>query len=398
MKLDDVIDLTALQKIQDCFSKATGFAAVTVDYCGRPLLEYSGFCKFCTRLRKDPNFNERCRQSDAHGSLEAARRNDAYVYTCHAGLIDLAIPIIVEGEYIASMLCGQVRSEENTDVGANVISPSTDLFTGNPILKDEFDRVIVVPAQRIQETANLLKLTLNYIVEQYLLNQKNIKLVQDRMEKAEMEKQIKDLAFKSHHPQMNPHFLFSALNIAGRQAYLENAYKTQDMIFALADLYRCYLNCSGLLISVEQELNNLNNYIFIQKARFGEQLDFFTNIPDGIKQYSLPALSLLTLVENAVYHGLEPKEDMGKISITGAVGNGKLIFEIKDNGVGIPPQILDKLNDKSLPEKQQPEKMGTGIYYTLKRLQYFYSDAFRIQFSNIFPSGACVLLSLPVAP
>jgi len=107
---------------------------------------------------------------------------------------------------------------------------------------------------------------------------------------------------------------------------------------------------------------------------------------------------LLTLVENAVYHGLEPKEDMGKISITGAVGNGKLIFEIKDNGVGIPPQILDKLNDKSLPEKQQPEKMGTGIYYTLKRLQYFYSDAFRIQFSNIFPSGACVLLSLPVAP
>jgi len=204
MKLDDIIDLKVLQKIQDYFSTATGFAAVTVDYRGRPLLEYSWFCKFCTRLRKDPVLNEKCCQSDAHGSLEAVRRNGIYIYKCHAGLIDIAIPIIVEGVYVASMLCGQVRAEESTIFKDDIISPTHNLFADNPGLEDEFNRIITVPDDRIEGTAKLLNITLKYIVDQYLLNQRNMKLLQDRMERADMERQIKDLEFKNYHPQINP--------------------------------------------------------------------------------------------------------------------------------------------------------------------------------------------------
>ena len=203
MKLDDIIDLKVLQKIQDYFSRATGFAAVTVDYRGRPLLEYSWFCKFCTILRKDPILNEKCCQSDAHGSLEAVRRNGIYIYKCHAGLIDIAIPIIVEGEYLASMLCGQVRAEESTVFKDDIISPTHNLLAENPELEDEYNRIITVPDDRIEGTANLLNITMKYIVDQYLLNQRNMKLLQDRMERVDMEKLTKDMEFKNYHPQVN---------------------------------------------------------------------------------------------------------------------------------------------------------------------------------------------------
>jgi ligand-binding sensor protein len=395
MKLSDIIDLDALQSIQDCFSRATGFAAVTVDYRGRPLLEYSGFCRFCTKLREDPYYNERCRQSDAYGSLEAVRRNSAYIYKCHSGLIDLAIPIIVEGEYVASMLCGQVRAEETPEVEPDLISPAHNLLSDDPELQEEFDKVTIVPLQRIHETANLLSLTLNYIVEQYILNKKNIRLLQDRMDKADMEKQIRDLELSRQHPRINPYVLFSAMNIAGRQAYMENAQKTQEIIFAMADMYRGFLNYSESLITVEQELGNLNNYIFIQKARFGDLLRFSISVPGILRNHMIPAMSLQVFVENAVLHGLEPKEDMGEVRVSGALKNGKLVFEITDDGVGIPQKYIDILNSSSFTEMRLPDKMGTDIQHALQRLRYFYPDAFSVRFLNGSPTGTRVILSLP---
>ena len=396
MKLDDIIDLKVLQKIQDYFSRATGFAAVTVDYRGRPLLEYSWFCKFCTRLRKDPILNEKCCQSDAHGSLEAVRRNGIYIYKCHAGLIDIAIPIIVEGEYVASMLCGQVRAEESTIFKDDIITPTHNLFADNPGLEDEFNRIITVPDDRIEGTANLLNITLKYIVDQYLLNQRNMKLLQDRMEHADMKKQIKDLEFKNYHPQINPPFLFSMMNVAGRQAYLENAQKTQDIIFTMADMYRSHLNYSGQLITVEREKRNLNNYIFIQEARFGDQISFSINFSENIMQYSLPAMTLQIFVENAVIHGFEPKEGSVKVSILGEEKDGKMEFEIVDDGVGMPQKYLDILNNYDSMENRVPESFGIGIYYTLKRLHYFYEDGFTVRFFSDSKTGSRVFLSLPI--
>jgi len=395
MKLNDVIDLEALQKIQDCFSRATGFAAVTVDYRGKPLLEYSGFCGFCTKLREDPYYSERCRKSDAHGSLEAVRRNSAYIYKCHSGLIDLAIPIIVEGEYVASMLCGQVRAEETPEVETDLISPTPHILTDNPEFQEEYGKVITVPLQRIRETANLLSLTLNYIVEQYLLNQKNIRLLQDRMEKADMERQLKDLDLGSRRPGINPDFLFSAMNIAGRQAYLENANRTQDTIFAMADMYRFYLNYSDSLVSVDQELSYLSNYIFIQKARFGENLKFSVSVPDAMRDLMLPAMILQVFIENAVVHGLEPKEDLGEVSLKGAVKGGKMVFEITDDGVSMPKNYIDLLNSDSFMERRAPGDMGTGIQDALKRLSGHYPGAFSVKFARGSPAGTRVTLTMP---
>lgn len=395
MKLGEIIDLNALQEIQDCFAKATGFGAITADYQGKPLLEYSCFSPFCQKLRKDRYCNALCRQSDAHGSLEAARRNSVCIYRCYAGLVDFAIPIIVDGEYIASMLCGQVLVENSEDVTLELMPPINNPFLDDPELAQLYTQIPVLPFNRIEETAKLMHLTLNYIVEQYLLNKKNVKLLLEHQERIELEKQYKDLEVKFYHSQINPHFLFNALNVAGRQAYIEGAEKTQEIIYALADMYRHSLNNIDMFITVEKELLNLKNYMFVQQVRFGEQLQIHIDIPDSMRQYILPAMSLQTLVENAVRHGLEPKEDLGTVLIRGHMENGRLNFEVSDTGRGITDAYLQILNDKDYIKNLPPKMMGTGIYNMKKRLQYFFPENFSLRFSSKPGQGTTVLLELP---
>ncbi len=392
MLLGDIINLDVLQKIQDSFAEATGFAAIIVDFKGEPLLKYSGFSKFCQRLRKDPKFNERCMRSDAHGSLESARKVDVCIYRCHAGLVDFAVPIIVEGTYIASMMCGQVLATEYQEINTELMNYKANIFEEDPVLLDLYKQIPTLPFARIKETADLLYTILKYIVDQYLLNQKNIKLLNEQKELMELEKQYRELEIKYYHSQINPHFLFNSLNMAGRLAYMENANKTQEIIYTLADMYRYYLKDTNYLISVEEELKNVKNYMFIQKVRFGDLLNFNLEVTEDILNFRIPAMTLQIFVENSVRHGLEQKEDLGSVQLSGKAVNNTLHFEISDNGIGIPQEKIAILNQIPFTNRE----IGLGLFNIHKRLNYYFSDKYRIYFAPELDKGTKVILTIPL--
>lgn len=397
MKLGDIINLDSLQQIQDTFTKATGLAAIAVSYQGEPLIRYSSFTRFCSKLRQNPKFYERCRQSDAHASLESARAGKICIHRCHAGLVDFAIPIIVEGEYVASMLAGQAKidSYEFDRINTDLIKQSEDIFTVEPELRELYDEIPVLPFNRIHEAAKLMYLTLNHTVEQYLTNKKTLTLLEEQKKKVELEKQYNDLEIKLHHSQVTPHFLFNALNTAGRQAYMEGARKTQEIIYALADMYRYSMNYSGLLIPVEQELQNLKNYLFIQEIRFGELLDIQIDVDDNIMEYVVPAMSLQIFVENSVRHGLEKKERMGTVRVIGRKKDDKLRFEITDSGVGMAADRMRALNDPHFVNNPAPRSTGIGIYNVHKRLQYFFPYEYSVHFSPAPDGGVRAEVFMP---
>ena len=123
-------------------------------------------------------------------------------------IFDFAIPIIVDGEYIASMLCGQTKvdSFEAKDINTDLIKLSDDIFTEIPELRQLYDEIPTLPFNRIREAAHLFYLMINYTIEKYLLNQKNIKLLKAQKEKITLEKQYNDLEMLLHHSQVTPHF------------------------------------------------------------------------------------------------------------------------------------------------------------------------------------------------
>lgn len=111
IRLTDLIDVESLQQIQDGFSKYTGMAALMTDSDGVPVTTGSGFTKFCMELtRKSPEGCKHCEECDKNGALLTLKNGHASVYDCHAGLVDFAAPIMVEGNFIGSVIGGQVRT------------------------------------------------------------------------------------------------------------------------------------------------------------------------------------------------------------------------------------------------------------------------------------------------
>ncbi len=113
VRLVDLMDVKALQRIQDEFSRYTGMAALTTDEKGIPITEGSGFTNFCTNLVRTTRLGcRRCEECDRNGAVMTLENKHATVYSCHAGLTDFAAPIMLEGKMIGSFIGGQVRTEE----------------------------------------------------------------------------------------------------------------------------------------------------------------------------------------------------------------------------------------------------------------------------------------------
>ena len=110
--LEDVIDVEFLQQFQDDFAKGIGLASVTVDDQGHPITNPSCYTRFCMDYTHSTECGDkRCAESHRKGGEEAARLGKPVVYECHAGLIDFAAPIILEGRLIGTILGGQVLAE-----------------------------------------------------------------------------------------------------------------------------------------------------------------------------------------------------------------------------------------------------------------------------------------------
>lgn len=109
--LTDLIDVQALQRIQNGFSKFSGMASLITDTNGNPVTEGSNFSDFCTKYTRTTEEGlNRCMACDRRSGLMALAKGGPVVYNCHAGLVDYAAPIIVEGQYLGSFLGGQIRT------------------------------------------------------------------------------------------------------------------------------------------------------------------------------------------------------------------------------------------------------------------------------------------------
>ena len=107
--LSDVIDIKFLQQFQDDFAKGVGVASVTVDLDGKPVTNPSSYTRFCMDYTHSTECGDkRCAESHRKGGEEAAKTGKPVVYECHAGLIDFAVPIMIEGKQIGTIQGGQV--------------------------------------------------------------------------------------------------------------------------------------------------------------------------------------------------------------------------------------------------------------------------------------------------
>lgn len=160
VKLKDIIDLKFLQKFQDDFAKGIGLASVTVDIDGNPVTEPSSYTRFCAGFTHSTEIGDsRCAESHKNGGQEAARTGKPYIYECHAGLIDFAAPIMLEGRLIGTILGGQILTDppevEKYRRIAGEIGVNEDAYV------DAVNEVKTLTKERIEAAANVLFIVAN---------------------------------------------------------------------------------------------------------------------------------------------------------------------------------------------------------------------------------------------
>lgn len=171
-KLDYVINTQKFQKIQDDIAKATDMAVIAIDFKGNPITKHSRCSEFCSAVRSNNELYKYCEKCDSRGGLEAARIQKPYIYICHIGVVDFAIPIIVDGQYLGAIMAGQVRleNEDNNLILEQIVSKkyqqNVNLY---PELKELYNGLIKLSLDKIEAIAQMINHLVNYIIGEAVL-------------------------------------------------------------------------------------------------------------------------------------------------------------------------------------------------------------------------------------
>ena len=169
LNIDQILDIEKWQFLQDSLAKMTKLAIITVDYKGIPVTKHSEPRPFCHYVRTIPELEKYCHKCDSRAGLEAVRISAPYIYLCHCNIVDLAVPIVIDGQYIGATLAGQVRLPLDEQATANLekifISPNKSLFETDELL-DLYNAIPIMPYKEIEAVASMLLNLCSYVVEE----------------------------------------------------------------------------------------------------------------------------------------------------------------------------------------------------------------------------------------
>ena len=170
--LGKVIDLEKWDKLQDALTLATNMAIIVVDYKGNPVTKHSGCHRFCKEVRKDPELVKYCKKCDSRGGLEAVRLNEPYIYLCHYNIVDLAIPIMIDGKYIGAIMAGQVKLSDvdDSDILEQIVVIKKNSIYKKALenFKEYYNELPTLSYEDVKKIANMMFSLCNYLVEEAL--------------------------------------------------------------------------------------------------------------------------------------------------------------------------------------------------------------------------------------
>ncbi len=177
--------------------------------------------------------------------------------------------------------------------------------------------------------------------------------------------------------QINPHFLYNTLYTIKQFCDANEPENASIMIGNLADFYRIGISRGKELITIREEIKHIESYLAIQTVRNENFFDFKIDIDPDIQENKILKLTLQPIIENAIYHGLKPLRDYGSITVTGRREGERIAIRVRDTGVGIYEEQLNKIRD-IICRKDGEAPKDTTISYGLRNV----NDRLRIHFGE----------------
>lgn len=194
--------------------------------------------------------------------------------------------------------------------------------------------------------------------------------------------------------QINPHFLFNALEAIRMRILIQEETETANIIQNMAKLFRSSLTWNKDWIMVKEEIEFMSCFLEIQQYRFGERLQYEIDVDVDTRYLMIPKMAFLPFVENASIHGIEPMKNGGRIHIQFRRYGDELMFSIRDNGIGMSEEQVRKIYSFLEIDVELGERIG--IQNSIYRLKMIYGDKLKLNINSALGQGTHVRISVPV--
>ena len=187
-----------------------------------------------------------------------------------------------------------------------------------------------------------------------------------------METHLKDARLKYLQAQINPHFLFNTLNAGAQLAMMEGADRTYDYVQKVAQFYRYNMKKSQETVTIGAEIEMVDSYIYILNVRFAGDIHYEKKVDESLLSVEMPGMILQPIVENCVNHGIREMGDQGKILLSVYAVEDAVCISIKDNGIGMSQEIIDKVMSGTYrDEKIAAGSNGIGMDNVISRMRLY---------------------------
>ena len=398
----DLAEKGILDEIQDNLSQVTDMAFVTVDYRGEAVTKPTGFTEFCASRRKYSCYGKNCCLSDAFGGATAAISNQPYIYKCPSGLVDIAIPIVIDQQYMGALLGGQVRCEDDKglDDFREKLNDGAD-WKKDMEMCEMYDKVPIMSLERIKSIANLAFLSIQQMCEKETAllekkgyERKKVHLMAENKRIKEKEKRIEELIASQKNVKMNPHFMLNILNAISGLAYIEDADQTGEMVKLLVQMTKYQMKPDDVPVSLREELEYVECYLKIQKLRFEDKMNYEIIKGEDLEEQMILPKTLLPFVENAVSHGILARRGKGNIKLFCYMDHGDCVITVEDEGSGFSVQQLNRVYEP-FQGHYENSRVSSDIYMTRQRLIKKYGPQYDIKLASSGEKGTRILVRIP---
>lgn len=397
--LRDIVTEEFQEQMQNSFARLSKFGVVFTDANGVHIGKGGNFTHFCQAINCREDGASCCALTNRQAialALNSPHPDKPAIFVCHAGLVNIELPILYNGECLGAFTAGQVICEEDCyphDNSQDIIDWKKD-----PELAELYNEIPVLSRQHIENTADLMCDLAQYMLKTHTYSLMQKELAQQKEQLLIYEKQLTQTKFEALQKQVMPHFIFNVLNSVSRLISLQDYVRAQDMLTAFTKMMRYNLSNIQDSISLGQEIEYIRNYLSIQQLRFGDRIKFEITCDPKLKEISLPFFSLQPLVENSVEHGLLIKNEGGTVFIQCfQIDSGYQII-VKDNGCGMDASSLENirqlLNSPDVPDTQA----HIGLYNCYNRLKCTFGDSLSFEIESKKNIGTSISISIITVP
>lgn len=217
-----------------------------------------------------------------------------------------------------------------------------------------------------------------------------------QVQQAQLERETNQARFLALQSQVNPHFMFNALESIRLKACVKGEIETAQMIKYMAKMFRNLIEWDDNIITVREEIAFLDEFLHIQEYRFEDEFSYEIHVQEEAYECKIPKMILQPLVENACVHGLEAIEDKRLVGICVSVDFTKnmLYLQVEDNGGGMTAEKLEALK-VSFQEKDEKGK-SVGLKNVYRRLSLYYGDRMTFDIESVVGRGTICRICIPL--